>query len=1147
MASKKGYKKALNRIEKARESNEEELHLVGLELESLPAELFNLSDLRSLSLDHNKLTSLPIEIGNLDKLTSLSLDHNKLTSLPIEIGNLDKLTSLSLNDNRLTPLPIEIGNLDRLTSLSLGGNQLESLPAELFNLSELTSLSLNNNELTSLPIEIGNLDKLTSLSLASNQLESLPAELFNLSELTSLSLNNNKLTSLPIKIGNLDKLTSLSLGGIQLESLPAELFNLSKLTSLSLNNNKLTSLPIEIGNLDRLTSLGLGGNQLESLPAELFNLDKLSSLSLDHNKLKSLPIEIGNLDKLTSLSLNNNRLTSLPIEIGNLDRLTSLSLGGNQLESLPAELFNLSELKSLYLNGNELTTLPAEIGKLDKLKTLHLSDNQLKTLPAEIGKLTRLTYFRVQNNRLDFFPAEIVRLSNMDIFYFGGNEFTSMPKEISKLTRLRMVGCSGSENLSIVPPEIGELSQLHYLGLRELPSLRNIPKEVFMLPLEPDFESRSSGIAIDQTPLESPPLEIAKQGREVILAYFDEIEKEGFVQLFEAKLLVVGQGGVGKTFLVNRLIHGDPERQQGSTLGIDIEPWEFEFKEIDFFKANVWDFGGQVIYHATHQFFLTKRSLYLFVWDGRTDADLVNFDYWLNTVRVLTGDSPVFVIQGKIDERKKSINQEYWEKMFPNIVEFHDVSAKTGDGISTLEEAIKREFEKLPHIGDRLPKRWMKIRKKIERVRRNYISYAEYKKICREFELNEQLGEWLSTYYHDLGVFLHFKDNPILKNTIFIKPEWATNAVYKVIDSVGVQENFGRFCFEDLSEVWDDPNEFPPDMHLELVELMKSFELCFELPTKNEYIIPELLRAKQPDKIDWNSKGALKFKYVYEFMPAGIITRFIVKAHNLIEEGFYWKDGVILKWENTRARVIKSKAREIEVEVVGASKKSLLGIIRNFIDEIHAPFTNLILRELLPCICEDCSNAKDPYFHEFHNLLKAQEKKRSSVDCQISWESVEIEAVFGNAVRVINPLKRVLSRLDDLEASLKRGQDEIKQKQRENLQSLYNFMNSSIADLAKVGIPSGEVMVMIAELQENQDAQTKRQEIIDRKIVDVEEAIEFLEPCFDQIFKDKMDSFDTGGQKALKWAKKVLLVNLFMDIGLDQLDFSVIQNWIKKD
>jgi GTPase SAR1 family protein len=37
------------------------------------------------------------------------------------------------------------------------------------------------------------------------------------------------------------------------------------------------------------------------------------------------------------------------------------------------------------------------------------------------------------------------------------------------------------------------------------------------------------------------------------------------------------------------------------------------------FRVNIWDFGGQEIYHQTHQFFLTERSLYALVADTRTE------------------------------------------------------------------------------------------------------------------------------------------------------------------------------------------------------------------------------------------------------------------------------------------------------------------------------------------------------------------------------------------------------------------------------------------------------------------------------------------------------------------------------------------------
>jgi len=426
---------------------------------------------------------------------------------------------------------------------------------------------------------------------------------------------------------------------------------------------------------------------------------------------------------------------------------------------------------------------------------------------------------------------------------------------------------------------------------------------------------------LNKNPLEIPPLEIAKQGRDAVRAYFAEIEAEDTVQLFEAKLLIVGQGGVGKTYLMNRLIHNKIDPKTISTEGIDINRWQLSTPKADSFWANFWDFGGQEIYHATHQFFLTKRSLSLFVWEARTDADLLSFDYWLNTVKVLSANSPVIVIQNKIDERKKAINQESWKKHFPNIVDYHDVSAEQAIGIDDLKRVIQQQLDQLPHVGDILPKSWLDIRRRLEGLNENFIPYTRYQEICTEFGRDTTQAERLSEYYHDLDVFLYFKDNPILRNTIFLKPEWATNAVYKVIDNKQVKDNYGKFSFNNLKHIWTDSQEFPPEKYVELVELMKSFELCFELPGKQEYIIPELLRADQP-KFDWDYAENLRFKYDYGFMPAGVMTRFIVAGHDLIKDELYWRDGVVLTREDTDALVIKTDPRVIDIWVTGDDKKN---------------------------------------------------------------------------------------------------------------------------------------------------------------------------------------------------------------------------------
>jgi GTPase SAR1 family protein len=73
------------------------------------------------------------------------------------------------------------------------------------------------------------------------------------------------------------------------------------------------------------------------------------------------------------------------------------------------------------------------------------------------------------------------------------------------------------------------------------------------------------------------------------------------------------------------------------------------------FRVNIWDFGGQAIYHNSHQYFLTKRSLYLLVADSRKEHP--HLDYWLNTIEELSDNSPLLIIKNELEDRCVAINE----------------------------------------------------------------------------------------------------------------------------------------------------------------------------------------------------------------------------------------------------------------------------------------------------------------------------------------------------------------------------------------------------------------------------------------------------------------------------------------------------------
>ena len=140
-------------------------HFVGLQIEryyrltSLPNNIRNLENLKSLILNNNSLNELPESIGELGNLQVLSLNYNRLTRLPESIGELGNLRELNLVDNQLTELPESIGKLGNLWKLNLNHNQLTELPESLMELKNMQYLFLRQNNLEDIPPWLEDLKK----------------------------------------------------------------------------------------------------------------------------------------------------------------------------------------------------------------------------------------------------------------------------------------------------------------------------------------------------------------------------------------------------------------------------------------------------------------------------------------------------------------------------------------------------------------------------------------------------------------------------------------------------------------------------------------------------------------------------------------------------------------------------------------------------------------------------------------------------------------------------------------------------------------------------------------------------------------------------------------------------------------------------
>jgi GTPase SAR1 family protein len=690
----------------------------------------------------------------------------------------------------------------------------------------------------------------------------------------------------------------------------------------------LSSLPAEIGQLKNLTLLDLFNNELSSLPRELGGLKNLTSLDLFNNELSSLPPELGQLKSLTSLNLGSNQLNNLAPELGQLKSLYSLNLSSNPLSSLPPELEQLKSLTSLDLSSNPLGSLPPKIWEFQSLTTLNLSSNPLGNLPPEIWQFQNLTSLNLSSNRLSSLPAEIGQLKSLTSLNLSSNRLSSLPAEIGQLKSLTSLDLSNNESL------------------------------------------------ID------PPPEIVKGGTRYILYYLRQQLEQGRDYIYEAKFLIVGEGGAGKTSLAKKIQDKDYElgSDETSTEGIDVIRWEFDSQQDRPFRVNIWDFGGQEIYHATHQFFLTKRSLYALVVDTREDnTDLY---YWLNIVRLLSSESPIFIVKNEKQDRTCRVNERQLRGEFLSLKEILATNLKTNRGLDDIKATIQRYISALPHVGQALPKKWVDVRKALEDDPRNYIYLDEYRQICEvnDFRKHEDQLQ-LSEYLHDLGVCLHFQADPLLEKVLILKPEWGTTAFYKALDTQEIKENLGRFSRAQLDAIWDDFQYI--EMRDELLQLMMKFKLCYQIPgTNNEYIVPQLLDDNQPEYA-WNESENLLLRYQYEFMPKGILTRLIVEMHKFIEaQILVWKSGVVLTNSTARAEVIEFyHNREIHLRVNGKRPKELLTVVTHEIDKINDTFERIQVQKLIPCNCSVCDGSQKPHFYQLDKLHERIDNGKETIEC----------------------------------------------------------------------------------------------------------------------------------------------------------------------
>lgn len=754
-------------------------------------------------------------------------------------------------------------------------------------------------------------------------------------------------------------------------------------------------------------------------------------LKLDELGLKVLPPEVCQLSKLTSLSLNRNELTTLPPEIGLLTNLTKLWVHSNKLSSLPAEIGQLTNLTELWLHSNQLSSLLPEIGLLSELNMLWLHDNQLTRLPAEIGQLSMLSVLWLHGNQLTRLPAEIGQLSMLSVLWLQENQ----------LTRL--------------PPEIGQLSML-------------------------------TGLHLASNPLSFPPVEIRTGGIMAIRSFLKTYSLKK-IDRYEGKLLILGDGGEGKTCL-SRSLRGLSFDEQETTHGVAVCPWTFENpvapNSFNSITLNVWDFEGQEINHQSHQFFLTKRSLYLLVFKGREHIQLSRLEYWLDTIRHRAPGCNTLLVATECEGRTPSFPVDRLVSEYSEILPehpFYPVDSKSGRNIDELRSRIMRLAEGMELMPQPWPAAYQNAEKSLMELGKqtNYVKRAALEGIFEEKGLPADAFDSTARVFGDLGIFTHFPDNPDMKDRIVLNPQWLTKAISLALEVPSLSAQGGEMDHHCLEVAWE--KEYAGH-HLFFHACMKHFELCYPLENcDNMSLVPLRFPYERPS-IPWvESPGARERRVEYHFTgnpPAGLISRFIVKTHHLIVKpkdrlkGVFWRHGVFLEIRETYYRVqalceLNVEARFLRFTVKAAYPQNFIAQLDSFACAVFSFFEGFEPTRYFGCIHEDerpCSGSFDD-----SNVMFHFEKNQSLLCPKENHEITPRQLLhglhgFAPSDEEEKGIQAILARMDEQKegiAQIYAGQqpsDEVFQRIQQGYHELINLTNSremaqipSIATFIPVG------------------------------------------------------------------------------------------------
>ena len=487
---------------------------------------------------------------------------------------------------------------------------------------------------------------------------------------------------------------------------------------------------------------------------------------------------------------------------------------------------------------------------------------------------------------------------------------------------------------------------------------------------------------------------------------FLRARREGASRQWVSKLLVVGEGGAGKTSLIKALLGEEHDPAEATTHGIRVSDLTLPHPahaDVSM-RLSTWDFGGQQIYHATHQFFLTSRSLFLLLWNSRLGWEQGRLHYWLDIIKSRAPESPVILLASHADASQRPVDLplDDLRQEYPQIAASMAVDNQTRRGIAEVLGELTRRAANLPLMGAEWPATWLNAAGAVKAAPDKHITPDQMWQLMAGAGVTDRAQqEYLAVAMHQLGDILYYHDDPELAQTVVLRPEWVNEYISRVLDSHDVAASDGLLTHPVMTALWSDLDRGMRDHFL---GMMDKYEISFRVdggPAGVVSLVVERLPWNPPPyedawkpRLSGGSAGEIRVLYQLNTMPPGIPTWFIARSHRFTTNT-HWRTGAVLQHpDGSHRALVRANPRRntVELTVRGPAPAAFFSILDDGFNRTLDRYPGLEIKRLVPCPCQGTEKEPCTELFDYEDLQKrlARDPPRHEIECRKSGEFLDV-------------------------------------------------------------------------------------------------------------------------------------------------------------